>query len=54
MIILGVVLALVLRGIADNFAAGVVIQSRHPVRLGDEIDALRYVGTVRALNGRRP
>ncbi|WP_022888976.1 mechanosensitive ion channel family protein [Agromyces italicus] len=51
-IIVGVVLALVLRGIADNFAAGVVLQSRHPLAVGDEIAVGDFVGVVLELNGR--
>jgi small-conductance mechanosensitive channel len=51
-ILIGVVVVLALRGIADNFAAGIVIQSRRPVHVGDEIDALGFVGTVEELNGR--
>ncbi|KRA25353.1 hypothetical protein ASD65_13660 [Microbacterium sp. Root61] len=55
-IILAVVIVLVLRGIADNFAAGVIIQTRHPVKVGDEIqiEALDGVlaGTVIELNSR--
>lgn len=38
-LLVGVVLVLALKGIADNFAAGVVIQTRQPIRLGDEIVA---------------
>jgi small-conductance mechanosensitive channel len=48
----GVVGALALRGIADNFAAGVVLQTRRPIQLGDEIDVLGHVGTIIAMNGR--
>lgn len=51
-IIVGVILALALRGIADNFAAGVVLQSRNPIKPGDEIEAGDYIGTVVELNGR--
>ncbi|AMB59694.1 hypothetical protein AWU67_13410 [Microterricola viridarii] len=51
-IIVGVVIALALRGVADNFAAGVVLQSRHPIKPGDEIATDDYVGTVLELNGR--
>jgi len=55
-IIVTVVMALVLRGIADNFAAGVLLQARKPVRVGDEItvegpDGV-LTGTVVELNGR--
>jgi small-conductance mechanosensitive channel len=49
-IIVGVALALALRGIADNFGAGVVIQTRHPIHVGDEIESNGYIGTVRELN----
>ncbi|KHK97223.1 hypothetical protein LK09_13335 [Microbacterium mangrovi] len=50
-VVVGVVVVLVLRGVADNFAAGVIIQSRHPVSLGDEVqiegvDGKVLVGTV--------
>jgi small conductance mechanosensitive channel len=55
-LVLAVVFALVLRGVAENFAAGVLIQTRQPVRLGDEIvvDAPggAVTGTVTELNGR--
>ena len=51
-IIVAVVVALALRGIADNFAAGVVLQTRRPIKVGDEIEVDAYVGTVRDLNGR--
>jgi small conductance mechanosensitive channel len=47
-----VVLGLALRGVADNVAAGVVIQTRHPIRVGDEIEASGYVGVVQELNSR--
>ena len=55
-IIAAVVIFLVLRGVADNFAAGVLVQSRQPVKLGEEI---RFEGPdgpvsgiVKELNGR--
>ena len=51
-IIVAVVVALALRGVADNFAAGVVLQTRRPIKVGDEIEVDEYVGTVRDLNGR--
>jgi len=55
-IIVGVVAVLVLRGTADNFAASVLIQSRHPVRVGDEIQVDTpdgaMTGTVIELNTR--
>lgn len=51
-LLIGVVLVLALRGIADNFAAGIVIQTRRPVHLGDHIEGLGHEGTVRELNSR--
>src|SRR3954468_21203729 len=51
-VILAVVAVLALRGIADNFAAGVVIQTRRPVQLGDEIEVLGHAGVVVEMNGR--
>ncbi|QNA92348.1 mechanosensitive ion channel domain-containing protein [Microbacterium sp. Se63.02b] len=51
-----VIVILVLRGVADNFAAGVLIQSRQSVKIGEEIavDGPDGVirGTVQELNGR--
>lgn len=51
-----VVLILVLRGVADNFAAGVLIQSRQSVKIGEEIvidgpDGT-LLGVVQELTGR--
>lgn len=55
-IILAVILALVLRGTAENFAAGVLIQTRQPVRIGEEVEVPApegtIVGSVTELNGR--
>ena len=55
-IIVAIVLALVLRGVADNFAAGVLIQTRRPIEVGDEVvvEGLdgTLEGTVRELNSR--
>jgi len=51
-IIVGVVLVLALRGIAGNFAAGVVIQTRRPIKVGDEVEVAGHTGTVAELNGR--
>ena len=52
-----VVGVLVLRGVADNFAAGVLIQSRHTVVVGDDLmvegpDGEPIIGTVTELNSR--
>lgn len=51
-IIVAVVAALALRGVADNFASGVVLQTRRPITLGDEIEAMGFVGVVTEMNGR--
>lgn len=51
-ILVAVVALLALRGIADNVAAGVVIQTRRPIRIGDWIEALEFIGRVRELNSR--
>ncbi|WP_162942315.1 mechanosensitive ion channel domain-containing protein [Desertimonas flava] len=43
---------LALKGIGENFVAGLVIQTRHPFQRGDRIEALGHVGTVVDVNGR--
>ncbi|QDE34817.1 mechanosensitive ion channel [Microbacterium foliorum] len=51
-----VVLILVLRGVADNFAAGVLLQSRRPIQIGEQLTIgvldEPVEGIVRELNGR--
>lgn len=51
-LVVGAVIVLALRGVSNNFAAGVILQTRHPIKIGDEIEVDDYVGTVRELNGR--
>jgi small-conductance mechanosensitive channel len=51
-IVIGVVLALAMRGIAENFAAGIVLQTRRPIHVGDEIESLGYSGNVLEMNSR--
>lgn len=51
-IIVGVVLFLALRGIADNVAAGVLLQTRRPVAIGDEISVSGFEGTIIEMNSR--
>jgi len=55
-VVVAVVLVLVLRGVADNFAAGVLLQTRKPIGVGDEIQVEgpdgAVTGTVTELNGR--
>ncbi|GAA1410223.1 mechanosensitive ion channel domain-containing protein [Oerskovia paurometabola] len=51
-IVVVIVAVLALRGIADNFGAAIILQTRTPVRLGDEIESLDWTGVVKELNGR--
>jgi len=51
-IIVAAVGALALRGVAANFGAGVVIQARRSIHLGQQIEILGYTGTVTELNSR--
>ena len=51
-IIVAIVALLVLRGIADNFSAGIVLQTRKPVQPGDQVETPDYEGTVEELTSR--
>ena len=51
-ILIGVVAVIALRGVAENFAAGIILQTRRPIQLGDDIDVLEYSGIVREINSR--
>lgn len=51
-IVAGVVAILVLRGVAGNFGAGLVLQTRGPFKVGDEVELMGHVGVVKELNGR--
>jgi small-conductance mechanosensitive channel len=51
-LVVAVAAALSLRGIAENFAAGVVLQTSRPINAGDVVDIRGYTGTVREINGR--
>jgi small-conductance mechanosensitive channel len=51
-IIVVVIVLLVVRGIADNFGAGLLIQTRQPIVVGDEVESHGYVGIVMEINGR--
>jgi small conductance mechanosensitive channel len=51
-IVVVVVLGLAMRGIAENFAAGVLLQTRRPIHVGDEVQSLGYEGNVVEMNGR--
>jgi len=51
-LIVGAVLLLAMRGIADNFGSGIVLQTRKPIGVGDEIESQGFTGIVTDLNGR--
>jgi small-conductance mechanosensitive channel len=51
-LIVAVVLVLALRGISDNFAAGIVLQTRRPIEAGDLICVEDFLGVVQDINGR--
>ncbi|SOC86917.1 Mechanosensitive ion channel [Curtobacterium sp. 314Chir4.1] len=51
-IIVATVAVLALRGIASNFGAGIVIQARRPVRMGDTIEVDGWSGRIVELSGR--
>ncbi|TDW53267.1 mechanosensitive ion channel-like protein [Curtobacterium sp. PhB25] len=51
-IIISAVAFLALRGIAANFGAGLVIQARRPVRIGDSIEVEGVAGRIVELTGR--
>ena len=46
-----VVLALALRGTAENFSAGIVLQTRGSIKVGDEISSLGFTGSSRSSTG---
>ena len=51
-IVLGVIAVLALRGISENYAAGLVIQVRRPFVRGDVVRIGEYEGVVTEINGR--
>lgn len=50
--VLVIILAFALRGIVENFAAGLTLQARGPFRPGDQIDTNGHTGTVVEINAR--
>jgi small-conductance mechanosensitive channel len=50
-VLVAIVAALSLRGIAENWAAGIVLQTRRPIVAGDAVELGGYTGTVREVNG---
>lgn len=51
-VLVAVVAALSLRGVAENFSAGLVIQTRQPIRVGDRVEILDFEGVVTDVNSR--
>lgn len=51
-IIVAVVAGLALRGISENFAAGLVLQTRRPFSAGDVVEVAGYRGAVREVTSR--
>ncbi|WP_313542435.1 mechanosensitive ion channel family protein [Leifsonia aquatica] len=51
-VIVAVVAGLALRGIGENFAAGLVLQTRRPFTAGDIVDVAGYRGAVREVTSR--
>ncbi len=51
-LIIAAVIFLALRGVSANFAAGVILQTRNPIKVGDDIEFDDHRGIVRELNGR--
>ncbi len=50
--IVGLILVLSGRSILENFGAGVVLQVRSPFRVGEQVEVVGRVGTVKEINGR--
>lgn len=51
-ILVAVIAVLALRGVSENFAAGIVLQTRRALVVGDLIEVVGYTGIVREMNGR--
>ena len=51
-IIVVAIIGIGLRGVAANFGAGILIQARRTILLGDEVESMGYTGVVTELNGR--
>ncbi len=50
--IVGIALAFALQDILENFVAGILLQTRRPFAIGDQIDTNDYQGTVEDVNTR--
>lgn len=52
MIVVGIILFLSGRTLAENFGAGLVLQTRAPFEMGDQIDSSDFTGTVLEITSR--
>ena len=52
LVVVGVIVTLASKAVAENFVSGLILQTRGTVRLGDEISAMSHTGTVHEMNGR--
>jgi small-conductance mechanosensitive channel len=52
LVVVGVIITLASKAVAENFVSGLILQTRGTVRLGDEISAMGHSGTVNEMNGR--
>lgn len=48
----GLVLALALQGVVENFFGGLILQSRRPFRIGDTVELSNIVGVVKDIDSR--
>ncbi|MFD2795877.1 mechanosensitive ion channel family protein [Promicromonospora vindobonensis] len=51
-VVVGIVVVLTMRGLADNFGAGILLQTRMPVKVGEELVFGDWTGVVTSLNSR--
>lgn len=48
----GLILALALRGVAENFVGGVILQTRRPFGIGDTVELVEHTGVVVDIDSR--
>lgn len=51
-VLVGFVVFLTMRGLADNFGAGILLQTRMPIKVGEELTFGDWTGIVTSLNNR--
>ena len=52
LVVIGIILFLSGRSLAENFGAGLVLQTRAPFEMGDQITSVDYTGTVLEITAR--